>query len=340
MTEPRHDSELTRKLEDDLHALRESTSRNLPELTTAVATIRSRRLAEAHGWKEGFMSMAQGLRRRPWLASGLVGAALVVAALVIPVSYDRVTGHRVTLTVEGAREVGQIHGIAEQLESLLHVDHVAVRATQKDGVTRLAFEASVPAASHTNAPAVAQAFAKGLVERGYAASAIAAPIRERVSGSVYAYAVDRVIRVSVDGKTAVQIEAEIKRRLTEAGITNATVSVTDLGDHKRKVTVEAHHDGNSSQAPEPGNLQVELTKDGRPLGGEGVRVEVRKLKSSSGVTLHLSVTNAGKTASVDIPSSEALSDAALASAIERQLREAGLDLKVTVTNGRIAIDTP
>ena len=54
----------------------------------------------------------------------------------------------------------------------------------------------------------------------------------------------------------------------------------------------------------------------------------------------LSVTNAGKTASVDIPSSEALSDAALASAIERQLREAGLDLKVTVTNGRIAIDTP
>ena len=337
MTDERHDSDLTPKLKDDLHALSESTSRNLPELTTVVATIRSRRLSEAHGWREGFMTLAQGFRRRPWLASGLVGAVLVVGALVFPISYDRVTGHQITLTVDGASEPGQIQSIAEELRSLLGIEHVAVRATEENGKTGLVFEA---ASRNANAPAVAQAFAKGLVERGYVASAVATPIREKVSGSVYAYAVDHVIRVSVDGKSAAQIEAEIKQRLTEAGITHATVSVTDLGDHKRKIMVEAHHERDAGQAPEPGNLQVELTKDGQPLSGPGVRVEVRKLKSPSGVTLHISVTNAEKITSVDIPNSDAMSDAALAAAIETQLRQAGLNLNVTVTNGHVAIDMP
>ena len=194
----------------------------------------------------------------------------------------------------------------------------------------------MPARSGVDPGARARAFAKELEQRGYAAAAVSTPKREHVAGSVYAYAKDLVIQVSTDGKSAAQIEAEIRQRLADAGITNTSVSVTDSGD-QRKVMIQAHHEGDGS-ASEPGNLELQLTKNGQPLPtGAGLGVKIRKVRTADGVALHLEVTAQGKSAAVDVPRSDALTDLALAAEIESQLHNAGLDLKVEITNGEVQI---
>ena len=100
---------------------------------------------------------------------------------------------------------------------------------------------------------------------------------------------------------------------------------------------EAVNDG-TQPLPEP-MPQVVLTKNGAPLtGGEGIAVKVKKMKTSTSTTTVVEVNANGKSATVTVPGSDTLSDAALADAITTQLRQAGIDARVTVTNGNISIE--
>jgi len=117
--------------------------------------------------------------------------------------------------------------------------------------------------------------------------------------------------------------------------------VTDRPDGGRevKMTVERQREGDASTAtPEP-MPQVVLTKDGAPLaGGEGIAVKIQKRKMNGSTSLVVDVTLNGKTAKVEVPDSDSLSDAALADAISSQLRQQGIDAKVTVVGGKISIE--
>ena len=84
-----------------------------------------------------------------------------------------------------------------------------------------------------------------------------------------------------------------------------------------------------------------MLKDGKAIPeGTAVSVKAKKIKNEAGaVSLHLDIDASGRTVGVDVPNPDGMSDADLAAAIEAQLRQAGVDLVVKVTNGRIDIES-
>jgi hypothetical protein len=177
---------------------------------------------------------------------------------------------------------------------------------------------------------------------GQQASLAITPVKERVSGTVYAYAYDRVIEISMDGKTAPQLEAEIQRRLAEAGIAGASVSVTHPGGdpNELKVQVEAKRDRDAGQAPGQALEkfpELVLTKNGSPVAGQHFAVGIEKRHTADGLMLTVRVHQGERTGVAQVPRSDSMSDAALAAAMESQLKAAGLDVVVTVNAGEIEV---
>jgi hypothetical protein len=324
------------ELREDLHALRETTSRSIPEPGDSMLAVRTRRVA-APTWKELVMPLAESIRRRSWLATAGLAAAAAVLLSIVPVSYTRTTGHDVSLTLAGIHDVAGAAGIARELKAALKSGPVAMKVEPAAAGATVTLETFVPASAAVNAGARASALAKELAARGYDATAAAAPHRVRVSGNVYAFARDLVVRVETEGKTAAQIESEIRAQIAAAGIAAAQVMVTDSGN-QRKVTIQAERHGEPGEGAEHGRLDVELTKNGAPLGENGSRVEIRKIKShTAGVTLQIAVTSQGRTTNVEVPNVDTMSDADLAARIRTALRNAGVELGVKVENGQVMI---
>ncbi len=315
---------------DDLIALRSVTAGDQPSLETSLRAARRRAAGETG---EGLSMVFRILGRRPGLATAV--AVLVVAAglLVFPISYQRTAGYDVALSLDGARVAqAQVTGIARGFREALGAPGARVEASMENGRLAYVLKASAPG----DVRGRARAFARELNALGYAASVETTPRRETVSGNVYAYAMSRVIEVSTDGKSAAEIESEIRQRLTEAGVTNTEVSVTDVGDHQREVKVKAEHqvvDGATHQElPE-----LVLTKNGQPVS-EGFGVRVMKKKDAAGVTsLVVAVTAEGKTTTAEVPNAETMDDATLGAEIEERLLAAGIDVVVNVHGGEITV---
>jgi hypothetical protein len=288
------------------------------------------------------MAQLHSIRTRPAVAAAVVGALAVLIAMVIPVSYDKVVGQDVALTVTG-KGIGsaEIAGVARGLQSALHAHGVMVEAMSGGAGPCFVLHATLPKREGRDVQRATAEFARDLASRGYAASVQVRPHLERVRYPAVAYAFDQIINISVDGKSAAALESEIRDRLAQAGVPDAQVSVTDRPDGGRevKMTVErqAVNDG-TTPPPEP-MPQIVLTKDGAPLaGGEGLAVKVKKMKTNTSTTLIVEVDQNGKTATVEVPNSDTMSDAAIADAISTQLHQAGIDAKVTVTSGKISIE--
>ncbi len=321
--------------DEDLDALRETSARDLPTLGNSMSRTRSRSIAATH-WKEHLMSVVESPKGRPWIVTAGIATLIALVALVVPISYERTTGHDVSLVLGDLRDVASAAGIAQEMKSALGSEQVSVSSTVSTHGSNVTLQGFVPARSGMNAAARAQALAKELNARGFTASATTTPRRERVSGSVYAYARDLSIRVETEGKTAAQIEDEIRQQLAAAGVTNTTVSVTDEGK-ARQVMIKAENHGQPGEDV-PRDLTVELTKNGAAMpAGDGTRVEMRRMKTPDGTTLTAIVTSKVRTATVTVPHVDQMSDAALADRVRSILRDAGLDLDVQVTDGHLQI---
>jgi hypothetical protein len=294
-------------------------------------------LRGSHERRAGF------LKSRPALSVTIAGALAAIALLIIPIPYERTTGHDVALALSGAKlDQGRVREIARELKSALHVDHVMVHASDVNGVMSFDLSTTVPTSAGVNAVAAANAFGAELGKLGLTASAHVSAVKEPVIGTVYAYARDRVIEINMDGKSAAQIESEIRQRLAEAGIIHALVSVTDVGSNYRKVTVKMHEMKSASGSQPLGHVEeavpeLVLKKNGQSLGGQGVMIRVEKRKTADGTTLILHVQQNEKSATVEVPHVESLSDATLASQIESQLKSVGIEATAKVTNGEIEI---
>ncbi len=332
------------QMDRDLEALRKTSARDIPELESTIQTIRRRGIqADPSLWnfRRKVMALLHSVRTRPAVAAALVGALAVLVAMVVPVSYDRVTGQDVALTVAG-KGIGrqEIAGVAQGLKSALGVKGgVMVEAVSEDAGPRFVLHTTLPRRSGADVQRATMGFARDLASKGYAASVEVTPHRERVRYPAVAYAFDQIISISVDGKSSAALEQEIRDRLAEAGVPDAQVSVTDApqGGHEIRMTVERQGDA-STVPPEP-MPQVVLTKAGAPLtGGEGLSVKVKKLKSDAGISLVVEVTSNGKTAKAEVANSDTMSDAALAEAISSQLKQQGIDATVTVLAGKISIE--
>ncbi len=339
MTESRpedlRDAGLPREAAGDLEALRTETLRDLPRLEHSLSLARSRRVDAAEPRKERWLSMMNPIKRNPWLATAAAAAVIVVALMVVPFSYEKTSSHEVALTLTGLNDLTQVKSIAGEFESALGVQGVRVRAEVENGAPRFVLEANAPGKSGALR---AEAFGQALRERGYEATWTATPKTERVWGSMYAYARDRVIQVSVDGKSAQQLQQEIQQKLAAAGITNTQVSVTDLAGGGREVKVTADHQVKAGDsAPEP--IELQLTKDGKALGGDGQTVQVRRMKDPSGAEkLVLDISAGGRKTQVEIPNPGAMTDAALSAEINAKMMQAGIrDYMVEVSGNEFTV---
>jgi len=324
---------LDERIERDLRALNTRSRRHMRPLTETVDG-----LAGGHPqgpWEEKLMASFGFLKNRPRLAVVGVVAALAVALLVIPVSYQRVVGHDVTLTLTGAGLTQDtVRGIATEFKAALGSEAVRVEARADDAGVLYTLTSRAPARSGRSTQAISEAFAHSLSGKGYGAEAAVAAVREKVSSNVYAMVAENVIRVSVDGKSAEELEAEIGAQLAAAGIPNAEVSVTMEGDNKMQVMVRAESQGPCEEAGGP--TDIVLTAGGVELGGTGeeARIKICKTMTEQGERLVLDVEHAGRTATVTVDRPETLSDAELAAEVQRQLAAQGItDLSVSAQDG-------
>ena len=272
---------------------------------------------------------------RPWLVPAAVAAVLALALLVVPVSFERTTGDRVTLTLASANDPAALPAIAREMKQALGASVVRVQAEGN----AIAVVAEVPRTSRVNVPQTALAFAEALGARGYDASVATAPIREKVSGNVYALARDVVVKVDVANKSAAQIEGEIRSQLEAAGIPDARVSVSTGDGQRQEISMELPRTLRSP-GESPGNVRVDLTKNGENLAGKGHTVNMLMTKApDGGKTLHLTIGNEGQSSTFDIEHVETMSDAQLSAAIVEKLHAAGMTgINLKVENGRISVE--
>ncbi len=336
-------AEPERSLDDrigrDLRALTARSRRNMRPLTETVDG-----LSGAHPkrpWEERLMASFKLLGARPRLAVVGAVAALAVALLVIPVSYQRVVGHDVALTLAGAGLTQDaVRDIATQFKTAMGSESVRVEAQGDDAGVVYTLTSRIPNLAGRSAKTVSDAFAHTLVAKGYDAEAAVTPVREKVSSNVYAMVADNVVRVSVDGKNAAEVEAEIAAQLAAAGVPDAQVSVTmDDDGSKIEIQVQAEHEGAVDEMV-GSPPEIVLTAGGEDLGGEvsDVQVKVRKIMSDAGSSLIIDVDRSGNTATVTVNNPETLSDAELSAEVQRQLVALGItDLSVSASEGRIQL---
>lgn len=331
--------------ERDLEALQRLTARDIPELEITLQAIRRREAESAPlPWnsRRFFMALVASVRTRPVLATALVVAVVVLAGMIAPVSYDRVVGQDVALAVSGKEMTSQdVAAVAKGLKTALGAGQVMAEAVSDGAQPRVVFHATLPRRSSADVQRSATEFARTLAAAGRSASVQVTPRRERVRYPAVAYALDQMIRISVDGKVASQLEAEIRAALAQAGVHDAQVSVTDRpgGGREVKMTVERTQKGGAPPAePEP-VPQIVLTKNGAPITpGEGLSVKIQKKIIDGATTLALEVVSKGRTARFEVPNSDRLSDTALSQVVSEHLKQAGIDARVTVAGGRISID--
>jgi len=319
------------EVDRDLRSLHAMTGERLASLDSHMHAARDRAERERR-----FMT---GFRWVRWTVA--TAAVVALALLLIPVSYNKTTGQDVALTFSAPGLNDQdAKALAGKFKTAIEGGTVQLTAEAGDQGVAYTLHGFVPRDSHRNADAVAQAFADVLKSKGYTASASVTPHVERVSGSVYAMAMNQVIRIETDGKTASQIESEIRDQLLAAGVPNPEVSVTD-SDGKREVKVLAKAESHdpSQPLPELSEPTIVLTRDGQDIDtANSCQVQVKKIKHEGGaLQLTVDVTYKGSSAQAIVDNADQMSDAATASSIESQLRSAGLDLKVTVTDGQIEV---
>jgi type IV pilus biogenesis protein CpaD/CtpE len=322
-------------MHEDLRALSSVTERERPNAEQTIRAARLHRERVSAPRKEWLMSAVTILKRRPWLATGLAALLIALVLLAVPISYERTTGQEVNLALQGALEPAGLTAIAGEFKSALGAEHVTARV--ENGTTILS--AMMPARKGAAAAVLAQAFAKELGSKGYAATASSRVVKERVSGNVYAYAADQMITIESAGKTAAQLEEEIKDRLAAAGVPDARVSVTDeAGGRKVKINVERQRDASTPSTGDESVPTIQITKNGVPQAGQGLEIKVEKMRSADGVTMKVIAVDGSRTATATIKNPDALGDAGLAQEIQSQLAAQGIQAHVIVQNGQISIE--
>lgn len=319
-----------RSIEKDLSALDARSRLHPPSLERTIQTLsRKERVKE-----ERFMGWNGFLKAHARLAMA-AGAALVAGALLlVPVSYDKVVGHEVALSVNGAGlDDETVRGIAGELKEALGAEGVGVDAAMDNGSVIYTYTAKTPA---TRAGSVAESFVRALETRGIEAASAVSPIKERVSGNVYAMAANSVVAISIDGKSEAELEAEIAAQLAAAGI-DADVSVNIEGDDRMEVDIRAEFEGEAGE--EPVEPQIVLTSEGAPLEGEmeTASVKVKMTEDQSNNSMVVEVLDGDETYSATVKDPGSLSDSELASRVEQLLAAQGRQVSVSAEDGRIRV---
>jgi hypothetical protein len=316
----------------DLAAFRKMTEQDVPELSHVARAVRNR---QSRSEERALMKL---FRDHPFMAPAAMTLAVLFLVMFVPVSFDRTVGQDVSLKLSGAAlDEARVKALATEMKSQLGAESVEVHAEAGAGAPSLEFRAFVASKSDAQAHDVLNAFQRALTEQGLQVATSLKPRVERVSGNVAAYAAERVIRINTQGKSAAQIESEIRSAMIDAGMDNVQVSVTDRPEGGREVRIEANH-----EATQPGQEieepQLVLEGEGQMTDANMLRVKMRKLKDDAGViSLVVEVQDKDRSATATVQNPDSMSESALASEVKSQLFSAGIDADVTFTNGKIEV---
>lgn len=318
MTERRGDAtergaqlEVERIVASDFQVLRRVTDRDLPSLGDTERLLRDDaarndpRLIEEGIW----MKSRRILSTRPWWTGAAVTAVIAAILGIIPVSYERTTGHEVALTLAGpASKAPSLAQIAGEFKRALAASEVRVSETLPQRATVL--EVLAPSRSRAEVERTVGAFAAALAGRGIRTQARISPRTQRLSSNVYAMALNRVIELRIEraGKTSAEIEADVRAQLEAAGLMNPEVHVTQDGG-VTQVQIQAQ----SESPDEKREFKINLGAGGT----EALSAQVHRF---------------------EVERKPGMSDAEIKAEVERQMREAGVDGEVTVQNGEIRVE--
>jgi len=177
------------------------------------------------------MTTVDKLARRPLRATAAIAAAIAIALLFIPIPYERTAGQDVSVTITGdaaasLAATGELRPITDAFRTATGVEQIRVMAGEST-----TFSARLPDRSHSEATAIARAFAHELSAQGLAATFDVTPWREKVSGNVYAQASARwrEIRVQTQGRSEAEIERDVAAQLQQLGFKNPEVTFKRSG---------------------------------------------------------------------------------------------------------------
>ncbi|NNF07987.1 MAG: hypothetical protein HKN21_14585 [Candidatus Eisenbacteria bacterium] len=334
----RAESPVDTALDHDLKSLSKRSRQNPRSLDHVMQSIQ----VESKMSAREDSGMLSWLKAKPKVAGFTVLAVIAAALLFIPISYDKVVGHEVALSIQGDLERDALSAIANQFKDALDVEGVGIDVAADNGKMTYTLQASVPAEMGKQANKIASAFASNLSERGLVSSANVEARKERVSGNLYAAAMNNVISVDIDGKSEAEVEAEILAGLEAAGISNAQVDVTIGGDGVNERTIDAEimveSDDPNVEAP-----VIQITDGGEAFGGEteietseqSVKIMTEETNGASAMIIEIAEGGDVKRVKVDLPAD--LSDAQLADHVASALRKQGVNMGVEVKNGRVKL---
>jgi hypothetical protein len=290
------------ELASDLRALARTTAAALPGLEQTARALAAAQPGTTAGG--GLMKTLARLKSRPRLATGIGVVVMAALLLVIPVPYGRTIGHQVRVTLPPG-STAQVGPLARRIARAVGAERVQL-GRAADGSRIITLTSSVRSSREVKRRA--DAVARTLTGQALSARIEVEPKTERTWGTVYAMALDRLVRVRVetDGKTDEQVADEVRTQLEQAGMVDPQVEFQREGDNS--------HLSVSADDGEGRALRIVQNRQGGAAGP--VELEMGGL---------------------DDRREPGMTDAQLKEKIERQLRARGLEPDVTVEGDRIQI---
>ena len=266
------DQESNERIDADLRTFGSATARDLPTLdATASAVRRNLPSPNRRSFNLG------DLRKRPALATLTGATALAIVSIFVPVSWERTVGHDVTLELAGQPSESRIQDIVADLRQSLAAD--GVKVSVRDGVCRL--EAATSDASRSRVDAAMIQLGNELAQKGLRTSVRVEPRVEMTSGSVWAFAGERVVELSIQaaGRSAAEVENDIRQQLRNAGFDEANVSV-QLADERTEIRIDCGTEGAEGEPRE--QMQVQVRREGG--GDEPIQVSLPRFERPDGMS--------------------------------------------------------
>lgn len=214
-----------------------SVSVDIPDPTSLVF-IRTRvesRAAQVNTTKESHIMsyFRTRISAHPGLSVSLILALCLFAFVtLVPFSYTRTIGYSVSCSNVPSGTQASLGRVVKALAAL---------GLNNSSVSMNSQNATVDLTRFTTEREAKEAAAAFASVTGYTGRPTISPVRETVSGSLYAQVREQFFDVHVDagGKTDAEIAAEIASKLQAAGLAGAEVSVTTGAGGTRQIEVSA-----------------------------------------------------------------------------------------------------
>jgi hypothetical protein len=247
-----------------------------------LAALRRQIEISSSGKEQNIMSEIQNkIKAHPRFSLLFVSAmAVLIFVVLVPFSYQKTIGYQVEYAIGDVGQIPTAEALNSALGTIGYGDAKASFAlSQNTGKCRISILPNMKAVRETQA-----LFASIM---GTFSSPEVSPVVEIVSGSLYAQAKDKIIKVEIDGtnKTDQQIQDEIKAKLEAQGFKGSVVYIKSdrdsLGlDSTKQIKFELNIKGDGCA---PGSNADLIQIDSRGKTPEQLKAEIQARLAEKGM---------------------------------------------------------